>query len=297
MLNPIWLKTFKTLIDIGHFTKTAEVLHMTQPGVSQHVNKLEAACGYPLIKRFNKTFELTTYGRKVYDYAVKHFEEESDLLQSLGHDEPFRGRCTIGCSGTFAWLIYPELLSLQSANPGLSIELEATPNHRILEQIQKGSLDIGLVTKKPNDKYFSSRVVGSEFLALVVPSSADLSLPLDTLLKDLGAVRHPDLDHYFHTYVSQSNNEYLNQLDLGKISIQSYINQVHQILVPVAKGIGFTVVPKLCVDLFPSREHLKIIDVDSNIKEPVYLVSKLNLPLARRYEQIIQVIERSLEPE
>ncbi len=270
---------------------------MTQPGVSQHINKLEAACGYPLIKRFNKTFELTTYGRKVYHYAVKHFEEESDLLQSLGHDEPFRGRCTIGCSGTFAWLIYPELLSLQSENPGLSIEMEATPNHRILEQIQQGSLDIGLVTKKPNDKYFSSRIIGSEFLALVVPSSADLNTPLEELLFELGVVRHPDLDHYFHTYVSQSNNEHLKDLDLSKVSTQSYINQVHQILVPVAKGIGFTVVPKWCVDLFPEKEHLQIIDVNTNIQEPVYLVSKINLTLARRYEQVIQVIERSLELE
>ncbi|MGC7906805.1 helix-turn-helix domain-containing protein [Vibrio anguillarum] len=43
----MWLNTFKTLVDIGHFTKAAELLHMTQPGVSQHINKLEAACGYP----------------------------------------------------------------------------------------------------------------------------------------------------------------------------------------------------------------------------------------------------------
>lgn len=70
--------------------KRVELLHMTQPGVSQHINKLETACGYPLIKRFNKKFELTIYGRKVYDYAVKHFEEEFDLLQNLAHDEPFR---------------------------------------------------------------------------------------------------------------------------------------------------------------------------------------------------------------
>jgi DNA-binding transcriptional LysR family regulator len=45
MLNPNWLKTFVTLIDTGHFTKTAEKLFMTQPGVSQHINKLENSCG------------------------------------------------------------------------------------------------------------------------------------------------------------------------------------------------------------------------------------------------------------
>ena len=46
MLNPVWLETFITLVDTGHFTQTAEKLHMTQPGVSQHiyVGSLAAYC-------------------------------------------------------------------------------------------------------------------------------------------------------------------------------------------------------------------------------------------------------------
>lgn len=51
MLNPVWLTTFKTLIEVGHFTKTAEKLFMTQPGVSQHIRKLEESCGAALIER------------------------------------------------------------------------------------------------------------------------------------------------------------------------------------------------------------------------------------------------------
>ena len=51
MLNPQWLRTFQTLVDIGHFTRTAEMLNMTQPGVSQHIRKLEQACGYNLLNR------------------------------------------------------------------------------------------------------------------------------------------------------------------------------------------------------------------------------------------------------
>ncbi len=295
MLNPIWLNTFKTLIDVGHFTRTAELLHMTQPGVSQHISKLESACGYPLIKRFNKKFELTVYGHKVYRYAVKHFEEESRLLQNLAHDEPFHGRCTIGCSGTFAWLIYPQLLSLQASYPELSIEVEATPNKGIFEQILNGNLDIGIVTKEPNAKYFSSRVIGSEILALVLPTSADDTLPINELLMTLGVIRHPDLIHYFNTYVAQAKNTLLDQLDLESMATRSYINQIHQILVPIAKGIGFTVVPKWCVDLFAEKEHLKIIHTNQRVQDPVYLVTKLNSPLAKRYDRIIDIIKQSFK--
>jgi DNA-binding transcriptional LysR family regulator len=67
MLNPLWLHTFKTLIEVGHFTQTAEKLYMTQPGVSQHIKKLESACGYALIKREKKSFELTEQGQRVYE--------------------------------------------------------------------------------------------------------------------------------------------------------------------------------------------------------------------------------------
>ncbi len=294
MLNPIWLNTFKTLVELGHFTRTAEVLNMTQPGVSQHVVKLEKACGYPLIRRFNKQFELTVYGQKVYQYALKRSADEAELLKELGKDEPFIGRCSIGCSGTFAWLIYPELLSLQAKNSGLSIELEASPNRLIFEQILQGELDIGLVTQQPNTKYFDSRIIGEESLVFVVPSTAELDQPFDQLLAGLGVIRHPDLAHYYQTYVSLSRSEQLSKLDLDAMATKSYINQVHQILVPISKGIGFTVVPRWCVNLFPQRDQLQILDIVSSVREPVYLVSKRHAQLARRYDEVIGLIERLL---
>lgn len=277
MLNPVWLNTFKTLIEVGHFTRTAETLHMTQPGVTQHINKLENACGYPLIKRFNKQFELTLYGQKVYHYALDYFANEAKLLQNLGHDEAFKGRCSIGCSGTLAWLLYSPLLDLQASYPDLSIELEATPNERIFEQVKQGTIDIGLVTKKPEPKYFSSQKIGAEHLALVVPACAKIDSSLDSLLKGLGVIRHPDLAHYFQTYIAQCEHTQLNQLNLEDIKTQSYINQIHQILEPITRGIGFTVVPSWCVDLFHGRHKLKVLEIEKHVLEPVYLVSKLNM--------------------
>lgn len=54
MLNPTWLNTLVTLVDMGHFKKTAKKLFLTQPGVSQHISKLEKACGHSLIRREKK---------------------------------------------------------------------------------------------------------------------------------------------------------------------------------------------------------------------------------------------------
>ncbi|WP_338063630.1 LysR family transcriptional regulator [Marinobacter flavimaris] len=32
MINTAWLRTFCTLVEVGHFTRTGERLHMTQSG-------------------------------------------------------------------------------------------------------------------------------------------------------------------------------------------------------------------------------------------------------------------------
>jgi DNA-binding transcriptional LysR family regulator len=56
MINHIWLKTFCTLVDVSHFTKTAEKLFMTQSGVSQHIKKLEKQLDSQLLIREGKTF-------------------------------------------------------------------------------------------------------------------------------------------------------------------------------------------------------------------------------------------------
>ena len=45
-------------------------------------------------------------------------------------------------------------------------------------------------------------------------------------------------------------------------------------------------VPRWCVDLFPERDKLKVINTN-DAREPIYLVQKINKNLARRYDYIV----------
>ena len=69
MMNITWLRTFCALVEIGHFTRTAEHLHMTQSGVSQHIHKLEAQLELALLIRQGKQFSLTDAGQRLYTEA------------------------------------------------------------------------------------------------------------------------------------------------------------------------------------------------------------------------------------
>ena len=272
MLNPNWLNTFRTLIEVGHFTKTAEKLFMTQPGVSQHVRKLEESCGQALIRREKKSFVLTEQGQQVYDYAKQLAQSEIDLLEQLSFDDPFAGQCNIGCSGSLALQLYPKLLEMQIQYPKLIPHMEAAPNHRILDEIRLGRLDIGIVTHLPKQSLFDTEVIGNETLCLVFPNSHEYINNSNAPLYELGLIRHPDVEHYLAMYFAQSGDESFVSADIKAIPSAGYINQINQILLPVSKGLGFTVLPQSAVDSFHDCSKLKIFKPKHQIGETLYLV-------------------------
>ena len=297
MLNPNWLKTFVTLVDAGHFTKAAEKLFMTQPGVSQHINKLENACGHALIHRDKKSFDLTEQGFLVYQYAEKLVKNEHALLEQLGFDNALAGDCRLACSGALALVLYPKLLALQVKHSQLIVQLKAAPNHQILDEIQSGKIDLGIVTDVPSKSTFDIQEVGREQLYLVLPANIEAECCDERLLTKLGLINHPDAKHYLSLYFAQSQDADFTQLNIEQLPVTGYVNQISQILEPVAKGLGFTVLPKSAVDSFKDRQRLNIVKPQHTVIETLYMVKKRNRVLAARFEQVKSILQEHFDVE
>lgn len=280
MLNPVWLETFRTLIDIGHFTQTAEALSMTQPGVSQHIRKLEDACGYPLLKRDTRHFVMTEQGRQIYEYACARKAEETKLMASLNADDPFSGVCNLACSGALAMHLYPSILTLQKAHPGLITQLEAAPNNRILEGIRSGSLDIGIVTRLPDPHLYDAESFGKEHLSLVLPVEYEGSQVTAALLNKIGLIKHPDVYHYLGLFLSACGDEELSKIKPDSITASGYVNQIGQILLPVTFGLGFTVLPHSAVKPLADARKVYVPVMPEPVFEPLYWIwqHQRNLP-------------------
>ena len=171
MINPIWLDTFITLVETGNFTRTAEQRFMTQPGVSQHLKKLEEACQCELVVRLSKGIQLTEQGQRVYQYAKEQQTKEQDFIASLKFDAPFEGKCVVACSGAIAQRIYPALLALQKLHSALNIHVEVAPRRTILSGIANNTLELGIVTNQPESEDIHSEYLGEEALGLILPRS------------------------------------------------------------------------------------------------------------------------------
>ncbi|SMY34711.1 LysR family transcriptional regulator [Photobacterium andalusiense] len=290
MINPQWLVTFKTLIETGHFTQTADILHMTQPGVSQHIKKLEQACGYQLITRYNKQFELTEQGMLVYQYAQQQTQQYQTLINSLQTDNPHAGICKLACSGSFALSLYPQLLRLQQQYPQLHFHLEAAPNHKILQDIESNTIDMGIVTQSPQNNKLKATIIGQEQLCLVLPLRyQDIDINLD-LLTDCGLIDHPDAEYYLTKYFHRCGQADLVDIKIEQLPITSYINQLNQILIAVAEGIGFTVLPQSAIAHFFDKHKLYIAPPLTAVTEKLYIIQKQHRQLPRRYQTIMPLL-------
>lgn len=292
VMNYQWVKSFIALVEEQHFTRAAEKLHMTQPGLSQHISKLEALLGHPLLQRIGKGFELTPAGLKLFNYGKQMCTQELQFLDSLNQDDPISGQINIACSGTLAMLLYPILLERQQNHPGLSIHLEAAPNARIIDLVLKDACEVGLITMPSHHKKLTELQIGKQTLALILPAKItqlNNDIPSFAQLQETGFINHPDGHHYAELILQHNYAEAFNCMN--SIPERGFINQLHQILSPVSKGLGFTALPEIAIQYFDDPMSLSIPQLPHPVTETIFLVKKQYKPLPARYDWFIKGIK------
>jgi DNA-binding transcriptional LysR family regulator len=270
MLNSSWLETFVQLCDRGHFTRTAEVLGMTQPGVSQHLRKLEDQVGHRLITKHGKGFSLTPAGEAVLAVGQARRQEEKSLQQTIAHDAADVGDISIGCSGSFAMLLYPRLLSLMQAAPGLTVRLEATPRERIIAGVLDRHFDLGVVGHKPDHPRLDAIRLGVEELCLLLPAGEVLGEISLVNLDARGFIAHPDGFAYADELFSLNFPGDFKGAD--RLHVRAFVNQISQIPAPVAHGIGYTLLPRSGVDAYSDRDKVQIVPLPQSRSHDLWLI-------------------------
>ncbi|MDN3650413.1 LysR family transcriptional regulator [Reinekea marina] len=270
MINPNWLATFCSLVDQRHFTRTAQELHMTQSGVSQHVKKLEQQLGQLLLVRQGKSFTLTTAGERLYAEGKALLLAMKDLEKKIGHDPYDEGIVRIASPGSIGLKLYPQFLALQQQHPKLIIDFRFAPNPEIDALLVADKIDIGFMTQQSSSATLKTELIAHEELRLVTASGIQ-SVSWQTLL-NLGFIDHPDGAHHADQLLAGNFKEYQA---IGQIPKAGFSNQINLILEPVAMGLGFTVLPQHAVNSFRDPSLINAHRLNRPVTEPIYLGSHL----------------------
>ncbi len=289
MINPVWLRSFCTLVEVGHFTRTAERLHMTQSGVSQHVRKLEEQLELSLLMRQGKQFTLTDAGERLYREANVIVESLSDLERRVGADPAFEGVVRIMSPGSVGLTLYPHLLTLQQQHPGLVIDYRFAPNSDVERAIAEYRVDVGIMTKPATRDEVGFKPVGEEALLLVTPEG--MEEPSWEELMALGFIDHPDGAHHAGLLLGANYSEFHHS---NQFPSAGFSNQISLILEPVSRGLGFTVLPAYAIEAFQQPEKVQTHRLATPASETLFLSFRRNQPLPNRVSTVIDAMREGL---
>ena len=287
-LNSSWIRSFRILCEERSFTRAAQRLNMTQPGMSQHIAKLEEQLGTRLVERDAPGFLLTEAGEKTLALAQSRWRQERAFLASLDDGDEDRGRLSLTCSGSFAMLLYPRLMDWMADAPDLSIHLDAAPEEKAIEGVLSGTFDFGVVSDAQRHPRLSFEKLGGEHLDLVLPGEWADRTPDFADLQRLGYIQHPDGPRYADLVLGANfGREYRGSESLR---ITSWVNQIGQIPAPVARGLGYTILPRSGILAFPDRDSLSTARLGRPTKLELSLVTLKGKARSKRASKLARIL-------
>jgi DNA-binding transcriptional LysR family regulator len=144
------LRQFEVFLAIARarsFRRAAEVLHLSQPALSQHVRELEGDLEARLFDRLGRTVHLTEAGRILEEHATRIFATLTDARHAIADVQGLqRGTLAIGASTTPGIYVLPGLLGIfRQRYPGIQVTLQIGNSEQIGALVRAGELDLGVV--------------------------------------------------------------------------------------------------------------------------------------------------------
>ncbi|MGG1575402.1 LysR family transcriptional regulator [Fictibacillus sp. NRS-1165] len=162
---------FQTLARMQHVTHAAEALSISQPALSRSITRFEDEIGVPLFERQGRSIRLNKYGHiflKRVDNMMKEFYEGKRELQDLL--DPEQGEVSIGFLHTLSTSHIPDLLSsFRKCYPKINFRLGQGPSHHLIDQLQSGEFDLGLIAPMEIKSPIVWKQLWNEELFVIVP--------------------------------------------------------------------------------------------------------------------------------
>ncbi|MEU4836010.1 LysR family transcriptional regulator [Streptosporangium sp. NPDC023615] len=172
------LTYFLAVAQEANFTRAAELVHISQPGISAQIRQLENDLGATLIDRSGRSATLTAVGEVVLDHARAVLAATESLRHAVDEMNGLvRGRLVVGmvtaCTVT---PLFDALAAFHLAHPGVEISLVEDDSNRLIEHVRDGTVDLALIgaaVRPPDD--LDGRQIISEPIVAAVPADHPLA--------------------------------------------------------------------------------------------------------------------------
>lgn len=259
------LKVFCTVAETKSFSKTSEIIHLTQPAVSLQIQALEERYETKLFDRSSSTVTLTPAGEVLYKFAKEilalYAAAEKAISKQIGL---VKGSLTIGAGSNIGNYILPSVITdFKNTHPKIKIYLLVGNSKRVIELLNSGNIDIGLVEGDISRQKMVIRKLISDELLLVVPPSHPWAKRKDVSISEI--VKEPFIFREAGSGTRQMIEKYFARHGITPhdMKISTILGSTEAIKDAVENGLGISIISRWAVRKESKYGTLKTL----NIKE------------------------------
>lgn len=186
------IATFLTLYKEMNYRKTAQILNMTQPGVTQHIHHLEQYYGVKLFAYDGRQLSRTVYAERLKRHIDSVLAGERALREGFLQTEEI---CLdIGATKTIGEFVMPPILEGFLADPRHSIHFVIDNTQRLLQMLEDSRLDFAVIEGVFDKTRYGYRLFKEEAYVGVCAKThpfAGRTVPLDELFCQTLVTREP----------------------------------------------------------------------------------------------------------
>jgi LysR family nitrogen assimilation transcriptional regulator len=168
------LHYFVRIAELGSITRAAAHLHVAQPALTRHVQRLEDELNVALFTRANRGVRLTEAGQKLLDGAsriLRDIERTGDEIRA--QDAHPSGKIILGVTPTLCPVLAPELFArMRRDYPMIELKIMHAGMVRLEEFVIDGRVDIALLSELSRSRLIVSTRLAEEEMVLVTRPGA-----------------------------------------------------------------------------------------------------------------------------
>ncbi|MBN8995107.1 MAG: LysR family transcriptional regulator [Rhizobiales bacterium] len=264
MIDSRRLRYFVTLAEELHFARAAQRLHLSQPSLTQQMQKLESEVGVLLLARNRRTVAMTDAGRAFLDRARVVLEEMERAVSSAKASAAGKvGELFIGYAAPADLRIVPYLVPrFREKYPDIRLTLRHLGGASLIEALKDDRVRVAILRGPIDEPGIETITIARERLVAVVPESHSLAGRTRIRFKDFADL--PMI--FFPRWLSPKYFDSVAQLclELGGFTLapSQDVETSQTALALVAAGMGVSLQPASIKVL--QRKGVRYLDISDS---------------------------------
>ena len=270
------LKYFVQIVESGSLAKASRQLFIAQPALSQHIAKLEAEVGKPLLIRTAKGVTPTENGTALHHHA-RFMLRQLDQALSIARQEPgtVHGMVSVGLAATTVCAVgVPFMRRIREKFPGIVLNVVEGMSGHLAQMMRMGQLDLAILFSRDAVPDLPAEPLVEEELFVMLPEDSDLVPPRRV---KLSCTDTADLPLILPTGIHGLRRRIAAEFEQRNLALHvvAEIDSLSLLMTCVRDGMGATIKPMSAALLEGRmREGWRTLAFsDANMKRPNFLYS------------------------